>query len=76
MHDPCEYVVLSAQFDSWDARSDATDNRTATLMVLEAMRILKTVLPHPTRTVFAGHRSGEENQEADRGHSRRVIPKS
>ena len=60
---PDEFVVLSAHFDSWDGASGATDNGTATLMVLEAMRILKRVLPHPRRTILAGHWSGEENHE-------------
>jgi carboxypeptidase Q len=60
---PNEYVVLSAHFDSWDGSSGATDNGTATLMVIEAMRILKEVLPHPKRTILAGHWSGEENRE-------------
>lgn len=60
---PNEYVVLSAHFDSWDAASGATDNGTATLMVVEAMRILEQVLPHPRRTILAGHWSGEENHE-------------
>jgi carboxypeptidase Q len=60
---PNEYVVLSAHFDSWDGASGATDNGTATLMVIEAMRILKQVLPHPKRTILAGHWSGEENRE-------------
>jgi carboxypeptidase Q len=60
---PDEYVVLSAHFDSWESASGATDNGTATLMVVEAMRILKQVLPHPKRTILAGHWSGEENHE-------------
>jgi carboxypeptidase Q len=58
---PNEYVVLSAHFDSWDSSSGATDNGTATLMVVEAMRILRQVLPRPKRTILAGHWSGEEN---------------
>jgi len=32
-------------------------------MIIEAMRILKQVLPHPTRTILAGHWTGEENGE-------------
>jgi carboxypeptidase Q len=60
---PNEYVVLSAHLDSWDGGSGATDNGTATIMVLEAMRILKQVLPHPKRTILAGHWSGEEQGE-------------
>jgi hypothetical protein len=57
---PDEYVILSAHFDSWDGSSGATDNGTGTLMVMEAMRILKEVYPDPKRTIIAGHWSGEE----------------
>ena len=55
-----EYVVLSAHFDSWDGSSGATDNGTGTVTMMEAMRILKTVLPKPSRTILVGHWSGEE----------------
>ena len=58
---PDEYVMLSAHFDSWDGSSGATDNGTGTLTMLEAMRILKQVYPHPKRTILAGHWSSEEN---------------
>ncbi len=61
--DPDHYVVLSSHFDSWDGSSGATDNGTGTLTMLEAMRILKQVLPHPKRTIIAGHWSGEEEGE-------------
>src|SRR5574337_1642866 len=57
---PNEYVVLSAHFDSWDGSSGATDNGTGTVTMMEAMRILKTVLPRPSRTIIVGHWSGEE----------------
>jgi carboxypeptidase Q len=57
---PNEYVVLSAHFDSWEGHSGATDNATGTITMLEALRILKTVLPNPTRTIVVGHWSGEE----------------
>ena len=57
---PDEYVVLSAHQDSWDAGSGATDNGTGTIIVLEAMRLLKQAYPHPKRTILAGHWSGEE----------------
>jgi len=60
---PDEYVVLSAHFDSWDGSSGATDNGTGTLTMLEAMRILEKVYPHPKRTILAGHWSGEEEGE-------------
>jgi carboxypeptidase Q len=57
---PDEYVMLSAHFDSWDASSGATDNGTGTLVMLEAIRILKRVYPNPKRTILVGHWSGEE----------------
>jgi hypothetical protein len=58
-----EYVLLSSHFDSWDGSSGATDNGTGTITMMEAMRILKQVLPHPTRTIIAGHWTGEEEGE-------------
>ena len=57
---PGEYVVLSAHFDSWDGASGATDNGTGTVVVLEAMRILREILPSPRRTILAAHWGGEE----------------
>jgi carboxypeptidase Q len=60
---PDQYVMMSAHFDSWDGSSGATDNGTGTLTMLEAMRILKQVYPHPKRTILVGHWSGEEEGE-------------
>ncbi|MFI5228360.1 MAG: M28 family peptidase [Gemmatimonadales bacterium] len=60
---PNEYVMLSAHFDSWDGSSGATDNGTGTITMMEAMRILKQVYPHPKRTILVGHWSGEEEGE-------------
>jgi hypothetical protein len=57
---PDEYVVLSAHLDSWHAASGATDNGTGTLMVLEAMRLLKEAGVAPKRTIIAGHWAAEE----------------
>ena len=57
---PGEYVMLSAHFDSWDGATGATDNGTGTLIMMEAMRILKKVYPHPKRTILAGHWGSEE----------------
>ncbi|HMP99739.1 MAG TPA: M28 family peptidase, partial [Cyclobacteriaceae bacterium] len=42
---PDEYVMMSAHFDSWDGGTGATDNGTGTLVMMEAMRILKKVYP-------------------------------
>ena len=60
---PDEYIVLSSHFDSWDGSSGATDNGTGTLVMMEAMRILKSVYPNPKRTIIAGHWAGEEEGE-------------
>lgn len=57
---PNEYVVLSAHFDSWDGASGATDNGTGSIMMLEAMRILKAAIPNPKRTIILGLWGGEE----------------
>jgi carboxypeptidase Q len=57
---PDEYIMLSAHFDSWDGSSGATDNVTGTLVMLEAMRILRQVYPRPNRTLLVGHWNGEE----------------
>jgi carboxypeptidase Q len=57
---PDEYVVLSAHLDSWDGGTGATDNGSGTVLMMEAMRILKTVYPNPKRTILVRHWSGEE----------------
>ncbi len=57
---PDEYVLLSAHLDSWDGASGATDNGTGTIMMHEAMRILKATYPNPRRTILVGHWGGEE----------------
>jgi len=53
-------VILSAHFDSWDGGTGATDNGTGTLTMMEAMRILKKILPNPKRTILVGHWGSEE----------------
>lgn len=55
-----EYVILSAHFDSWDGGTGATDNGTGTLVMMEAMRILKKMYPNPKRTILVGHWGSEE----------------
>jgi Zn-dependent M28 family amino/carboxypeptidase len=57
---PNEYVLLSAHFDSFTGGSGATDNGTGSLVMFEAMRILKAAYPNPKRTIIAGHWNGEE----------------
>ncbi|MVX37165.1 M20/M25/M40 family metallo-hydrolase [Myroides sp. LoEW2-1] len=55
-----EYVVLSAHLDSWDGGTGATDNGTGIITMMEAVRILKTVLPNPKRTILIGNWGSEE----------------
>ena len=57
---PDEYVMMSAHFDSWDGATGATDNGTGTLVMMEAMRILKKFYPNPKRTILVGHWGSEE----------------
>jgi carboxypeptidase Q len=57
---PDEYVMLSAHYDSWDSASGATDNGTGSIVMLEAMRILREVYPNPRRTIVMGLWGGEE----------------
>ena len=57
---PKEYIVLSAHFDSWDGGTGATDNGTGTLVMMEAMRLLKKFYPNPKRTIIVGHWGSEE----------------
>jgi len=57
---PDEYVILSAHFDSWDGGTGATDNGTGTIVMMEAMRILKKIYPNPKRTILVGHWGSEE----------------
>jgi hypothetical protein len=55
-----EFIMLSAHLDSWDGASGTTDNAAGTAVVMEAMRILRAIYPHPRRTIMAGHWVAEE----------------
>jgi carboxypeptidase Q len=57
---PDEYVLLSAHLDSWDGGTGATDNGTGTIIMAEAMRLLKMFYPNPNRTIVVGHWGSEE----------------
>jgi len=57
---PNEYVMLSAHLDTWDGATGATDNGTGTIIMMEAMRLLKKFYPNPKRTIIVGHWDGEE----------------
>jgi hypothetical protein len=53
-------VMVGAHFDSWHSGTGATDNGAGTIVMMEAMRILKAVGLPMRRTVRIGLWSGEE----------------
>lgn len=55
-----EVVMLGAHFDSWHSGTGATDNVAGSAVMLEAMRILKTLNLPMKRTVRIGLWTGEE----------------
>src|SRR5579862_2653966 len=55
-----ELVMLGAHLDSWHAGTGATDNGAGTIVMMEAVRILKALDIHPRRTIRIGLWSGEE----------------
>jgi len=57
---PDEYVLLGAHFDSWHSATGATDNATGSVMMMEAMRLLKAAYPNPRRTIVVGLWGPEE----------------
>ncbi|MGH9559401.1 MAG: M28 family peptidase, partial [Bryobacteraceae bacterium] len=55
-----EVVMLGAHLDSWQGGTGATDNAAGSAVMMEAMRILKTLNLPMDRTVRMGLWSGEE----------------
>lgn len=55
-----EIVMLGAHLDSWQSGTGATDNAAGSAVVLEAMRILRTLDLTPRRTIRAALWTGEE----------------
>jgi carboxypeptidase Q len=55
-----EVVMLGAHLDSWHAGTGATDNGAGTIVMMEAMRILRSLDIKPRRTIRIGLWSGEE----------------
>jgi carboxypeptidase Q len=55
-----EIVMLGAHLDSWHAGTGATDNGAGTIVMMEAVRILKAIGITPRRTIRIGLWSGEE----------------
>jgi len=55
-----EVVMLGAHLDSWHAGTGATDNGAGSVVMMEAVRILKALDIKPRRTIRIGLWSGEE----------------
>lgn len=55
-----EVVIIGAHFDSWHAGTGATDNASGSAVMMEAMRILKSLGTPLDRTVRIALWSGEE----------------
>jgi hypothetical protein len=55
-----EYVMIGAHLDSWHSGTGATDNAAGSIVMMEAMRILKSLGLEPRRTIRIALWSGEE----------------
>ena len=55
-----EIVMLGAHLDSWQGGTGATDNGAGSMVMMEAIRILKTLGVKPRRTIRIALWSGEE----------------
>jgi len=55
-----QVVMIGAHLDSWHAGTGATDNADGAAVVMEALRILKTIGARPKRTIRVALWSGEE----------------
>jgi hypothetical protein len=55
-----EFVMLGAHLDSWHMGGGATDNAAGSVIMMEALRILKTLGVQPRRTIRIALWSGEE----------------
>ena len=55
-----QIVLVGAHLDSWHTASGATDNADGAVVVMEAMRIIRTLGVEPRRTIRVALWSGEE----------------
>lgn len=55
-----ETVMVGAHFDSWHSGTGATDNGASSVVLVEALRILKSIGYQPKRTIKLGLWGGEE----------------
>lgn len=57
-----EIVLIGAHFDTWSAGTGATDNGAGSAVVMEVIRILKTLGLKPRRTIRIALWAGEEQE--------------
>jgi Peptidase family M28 len=57
-----EIVLMGAHFDTWSAGTGATDNGAGSAVVMEVVRILKTLGLKPRRTIRFALWAGEEQE--------------
>jgi hypothetical protein len=55
-----EIVMVGAHFDSWHGGTGATDNAAGSAVMMEALRLIKTLNLQPRRTIRIGLWTGEE----------------
>jgi carboxypeptidase Q len=69
-----EIVLIGGHFDSWHAGTGATDNAANCAVLMEAMRIIKTLDLQPERTLRIGLWGGEEvGYHGSRGYVEKHI---
>jgi carboxypeptidase Q len=69
-----EVVMIGAHLDSWHSATGTTDNAAGSVVMLEAMRIIKTLGSNPRRTIRIALWGGEEQGLlGSRNYVKRVL---
>jgi len=69
-----EIVMIGAHLDSWHSGTGATDNASGSAVMIEAMRIIKSLGTSPRRTIRIGLWGGEEEGLlGSRNYVKRVL---
>lgn len=69
-----EVVMIGAHLDSWHSGTGATDNAVGTAVMMEAMRLIKTLGKSPRRTIRIALWGGEEQGLiGSRSYVRRIL---
>lgn len=72
-----EVVLIGAHFDSWHGGTGAADNASGCVVMLEAMRIIKSLGVSPRRTIRIALWGGEEQGlMGSRGYMNNVLMKN